>query len=225
MALPQYSTQKTVLAVEKDGRLSYCRALPENRGKRNCPHLFHAHLNESHISFMRRMERQEEVALKRNFRYAKTLYEKERNRMFKAKDAEFSKGQLFEDEFCEKFVTSGTHGVTVRKADIVEDLFEGTDLWMDEVRVDVTMNEQKQGTIKFYGKEELKDVTVHFGIRTDNGQYELPEPVVVLYFETRIEINKRQAGNIPKNFCSAEVQAIVNGVFDTYYGYMDENGG
>lgn len=212
-----------VLAVDKRGNLSYCYAKPENRGHGNCPHIAHARDGETNENFLKRMSRQEALASNKNFKYCMQLYEKEMNKKYTLKFSESSLGDDVEDSIYDKIVTSFGEEYKVRKSNVIEDLFEGTDMFIDGIRVDITLNDEKKGTLKFIESAQFKNVKVDFSVRTGNGRNEFNEPVVVIRFETNVPITKRNCDSFVQNKIDIyELQDIMGRIFDAYCKHLDE---
>lgn len=84
--------------------------------------------------------------------------------------------------------------MTTRKANIAEDVLEGTDVVVRELPVDITLSAEKRGVIGSIDEGgnvqegytvvgNIDDVVVRSGFRMANGEHELLMPVCVMLFE------------------------------------------
>ena len=71
-----------------------------------------------------------------------------------------------------------------------EDRFEGTDLFVLGIPVDVTLAFADKNKTRWLGKLSIDGVTIDFGLRTGNGKSQFKKPVLVIGAETAVSITK-----------------------------------
>lgn len=118
-----------------------------------------------------------------------------------------------------------------RKATKTEDHHEGTDFFIGDLRMDITMNSEKNNTVWYdlpyvIENENCYDINVKFGVRTGNGvgknKRTFKEPVLVICFETTINRNSNSIDHIADNILPNHMQQILERGEDAYYEIIDE---
>jgi len=78
----------------------------------------------------------------------------------------------------------------VKFSTVQQDRFEGTDLYVLGVPIDVTLAFEKKNKTRRLGKLKLDGVTIDLGIRFGNGRANFKTPVLVIGAETALGITK-----------------------------------
>ena len=96
-----------------------------------------------------------------------------------------------------------------------QDRYEGTDLFVLGVPVDVTLAFDRKNRTRKLGTINLDGVTIGFGIRFGNGKAGFKKPVLVIGAETAVGINK---GNmwVALDTIKSNIHEILNVGMDKY---------
>ena len=207
------------LALTVDGQMTYCTASEENIGKGRCNHVDHQLPGESERQFTDRISLKSERSLNTTKSHAANI---EYRQLKKRLSMKMSFGDQFEDEMCERFEIACNRewGVgTIKRPTGKQDALEGTDLFIDEVRADITLNSDKGGDIK-PAKKVLDFAKVRFGIRSGNGVKKFDQKVVVMHFD--VNLSRGEISSFARMLTDKDIVEIAQSSIDIYYN--DEDG-
>lgn len=210
---------KGILALTKDGKLTYCTALAELRGQGRCNHVDHIRDGETVEEFNKRIEINRNKLVKTSDYAAKAVYRQQK------KQFELNKkpSEYFEDEIVERFKISChklNSGIDFKYASNEENALEGTDLHLGEVRADITLNGEKDNT-NFTESLDLGFTKIKFGIRTRNKAAKFEENTVIIHFNA-IFTNSREVDGFVNLFNDEDIVKIAEGAIDAYYNDADK---
>ena len=209
------------LALTVDGHLTYCTASEERIGKGRCNHVDHQVANESEGQFAERIGYKADKRARTTRNHAANI---EYRQLKKRLSEKMSFGDQFEDEMCERFEVACNRewgDGTIKRPTGRQDALEGTDLFIDEVRVDITLNSEKKGDIKVASKIlDFGFAKVRFGIRSGNGVKKFDQKVVVMHFD--VNLNRGEISTFAKMLADRDIVEIAQSSIDIYY--KDEDG-
>ncbi len=129
-------------------------------------------------------------------------------------------GEDYELEYCEG-LSKGLND-HFKRATVYEDKFEGTDAFIDGVRVDFTFAFDKKDHIEHRFIKYIEELDLHLGIRTGNNSGAVFEEPVVVIGENR-EPSYIRDWVLPNlsQFAKDNCERIADAVSDLYCEYCD----
>ena len=104
----------------------------------------------------------------------------------------------------------------VKFSTIQQDCYEGTDLFILGIPIDVTLAFEKKNKTRRLGALTLDGVTIDFGVRFGNHKATFKTPVLVIGAETALGITKANMW-ITLDIIRDNVQKILNTGMDEYF--------
>ena len=128
-------------------------------------------------------------------------------------------GHEFETEFADiaaRFARTQWGKGSIKFSTIKQDRFEGTDLFVLGVPIDITLAYEKKTSMRQIGSLMLEGLSIEFGIRFGNGKSRFKTPVLVIGAESALGITK---GNmwIALETIKAHIQQILDTGMDSYF--------
>ena len=130
-----------------------------------------------------------------------------------------SAGHEFEDELIgtiSSFSKKTWGPKAVRFSTLDQDRFEGTDLYVLDVPVDVTLHFEGKNRTKALQTQIIDGVTVSWGVRFGNGKATFKTPVLVIGAETAVGISKSNMW-IALEIIKANIANILDKGMDLYF--------
>jgi len=103
----------------------------------------------------------------------------------------------------------------VKYSTVQQDRYEGTDLFVLGVPIDITLAFEKKNKTRRLETLELEGVTIDLGIRYGNGKAKFKTPVLVIGAETALGITKRNMWYV-LDVIKSNVLKILNLGMDKY---------
>jgi len=97
-----------------------------------------------------------------------------------------------------------------------QDIYEGTDLYVLGVPIDITLAFEKKNKTRRLKTLELEGVTIDLGIRFGNGKASFKTPVLVIGAETALGITKSNMW-ITLDIIKSNILNILNMGMDSYF--------
>ena len=97
-----------------------------------------------------------------------------------------------------------------------QDRFEGTDLFLLGIPVDVTMAFERKNRIRKLESLSRDGVDIHFGVRFGNGKVSFKTPVLVIGVETALGITKNNMW-LAIDGIKSNISEILNEGMDRYF--------
>jgi hypothetical protein len=132
---------------------------------------------------------------------------------FEAGGHEFESGVV---DIVSSFATRQWGNSAVKFSTAQQDRYEGTDVFVLGVPIDVTLAFEKKNKTRKLGAMSLNGVTIDFGIRFGNGKAKFQMPVLVIGAETAVGISKSNMWATLDTFKS-HVHEILNKGMDEYF--------
>jgi len=96
-----------------------------------------------------------------------------------------------------------------------QDLFEGTDLFVVGIPIDVTMNFAQKNNTQKLGEMDVDGISIDFGVRIGNGNVDFKTPVLVLGVESAAGIGRSNLWVVIETVKS-NIKEILNKGMDKY---------
>ena len=130
-----------------------------------------------------------------------------------------SGGHTFESEIVDIVSTFSKRiwgNNAIRFSTEYQDKYEGTDVFVLGVPIDVTIDFNKKNKTRRLGELALDGTTISFGVRFGNGKATFKTPVLVVGAETAVGITN---GNmwIALDTIKSNIQEILNTGMDNYF--------
>jgi len=123
--------------------------------------------------------------------------------------------ESFVDIVC-VFAKSEWGNDTVKLCTVRQDRFEGTDLYVLGVPIDITMAYSRKNKMKELSYRVYEGVTIDFGLRIGNGKVTFETPVLVIGIETALGICKHNLGVVMETI-KTHISDILNVGMDEYF--------
>lgn len=104
----------------------------------------------------------------------------------------------------------------VKFSTVQQDRFEGTDLYVLKVPIDITLTFDKKNRTRRLGSLTLDGVTIDFGVRFGNNKATFRTPVLVIGAESAIGITKANMW-VVLDAIKNNVQKILDTGMDSYF--------
>ena len=101
-----------------------------------------------------------------------------------------------------------------------QDRFEGTDIFVLGIPIDLTLNFSGKNKTKKLGALELEGVTIDLGVRFGNGKAKFETPVLVIGAETACGINKHNMW-VTMEIIKSNISKVLNWGMDRYFQMVD----
>jgi hypothetical protein len=104
----------------------------------------------------------------------------------------------------------------VKFSTMQQDRYEGTDVFVLGVPIDITLDFEKKNKTRRLGALTLNGVTIDFGVRIGNGKAIFKMPVLVIGAETAVGITRSNMW-VVLDTIKSHVQEILNKGMDEYF--------
>ena len=109
---------------------------------------------------------------------------------------------------------------SVKFSTVQQDRYEGTDLFVLGVPIDITLDFERKNKTRKLGTLKMDGLTIDFGVRFGNNKAKFKTPVLVIGAETALGITKSNMW-ITLGIIKDNIQEILNMGMDKYFLAID----
>ena len=128
-------------------------------------------------------------------------------------------GHTFESEIIEIISSFAKHlwgSLSVKFSSVQQDRYEGTDLFVLGVPMDVTLAFDKKNKTRRLGALTMDGVTINYGVRFGNGKAKFDTPVLVVGAETAVGITRNNMW-VALDTIKNNIKEILDMGMDNYF--------